>query len=273
MSNYQAAAEQIQQSLRLRTYPLGIKFFKTEEDLKQVPKIRSWPQKISFCQLVTMSRTTGWTMGITVKSLGMPACMFMLGLAPLPEEGVLDGQSSFKVWTEELADSAKYQQTLPRLPFGRHSAVAVSPLTSGRLEDPDIALIYGTPAQMNLLMNAWQWKDYQRLEFYFTGEGSCADSLVECYNKQRPHLSVPCYGQRRFGHVQEDELELAVPPGQLEKIVEGLNALRKAGTASYPIANYGPMVSPLPVITSVYPMIGKYVAAIEKGEFPKRIVD
>lgn len=271
MSDYKEIAEEIQQILRLRTYPLGVKFYKTAEEMQQVPKIRSWPQKVSFCQLVTMARTSGWTMGVTVQSLGMPACMFMLGLAPLPEEGVLDGQVSTGVWMEAQADAARYQQSLPRIPYGRHSAVALSPLTSGRLEDPDIALLYGTPGQLHLLMNAWQWNDYQRLNFYFTGEGSCADSLVECYMNQKPCLSVPCYGQRRFGHVQEDELEIAVPPAQLGKIVEGLKALRKAGTASYPVVNYGPMVSPLPVITSVYPMIGKYVEAVAKGEFPKRL--
>lgn len=270
---YKDAAEEIQKSVRLRTYPLGLKFFEKAEDMQQVPKIRLWPQKLSFCQLVTLARTSGWTLGLTAQSLGMPACLFMLGLAPLPEEGVLDGQSSVGVWMKNQDDAARYQQALPRIPYGRHKAVALSPLTSDRLEEPDLALIYGAPGQLHLLMNALQWEDYQRLNFYFTGEGSCADSLVECYTNHKPYLSVPCYGQRRFGHVQEDELELVVPPGQLPKMVDGLNNLRRAGTASYPIVNYGPMVSPLPVITSVYPMIGKYIAAVEKGEFPKRITD
>ncbi|MFZ5632867.1 MAG: DUF169 domain-containing protein [Bacillota bacterium] len=271
MSNYKEAAEEIQRCLRLRTYPLGVKLFEKAEDLQKVEKIRTWPQKLSFCQYVTMARTSGWTMGFTVQGLGMPACMFMLGLAPLPEAGLLDGESSVRVWMGEQEDAARYQQSLPRISFGKFNAVALSPMTSGRLEDPDVVLIYGTPGQLHLLMNAWQWKDYQRLEFFFSGEGSCADSLVECYKNKRPYLSIPCYGQRRFGHVQEDELEIAVPPSHLQKIVDGLAALRKAGTATYPIVNYGPMVSPLPVITMVYPKISKYIAAVEKGEFPKKI--
>lgn len=271
MSLYSEMASEIYSILRLRTLPLGIKFLKTIDEMNQIPKLRTWPQKLSFCQYVTISRTAGWTLGITVQNLSMPACMFTFGLAPIPEEGVMDGQIYTGVWMKDKDDAAKCQQAIPRIPYGKHNAIVLSPLTSDRLEDPDVALFYGNPGQFHLLLHALQWEDYQRFTFYFSGEGTCADSVVECYLHNKPQLTVPCFGQRRFAHVMDDELEMAVPPSYLVKIVDGLKNLRKARTASYPIVCYGPMVSALPVVTSVYPSIEKYIAAIDKGEFLSRL--
>lgn len=264
MEKLESVATEIQQILRLRTLPVAIKFFKTEEEMMKVPKVRRMPERLSFCQVVTLCRTIGWTVGVTARDLCMPDCIFMLGLAPPPAEGVLDGRVYVGVWMRDQKDAARYAQSKPRLPYGRHRAVAVSPVASGRLENPDVVLVYGNPGQLHLLMCALQWEDYERLVSYFTGEGSCADSLVECYMNKKPYLSVPCYGQRRFGHVQDDELELAIPPGQLEKALSGLNGLRQAG-ASYPIPQYGPMASPLPAISKIYPEIPKFLEALDKG--------
>lgn len=271
MSQLQEVADEIKEILRLRTLPLAVKFFSTEQEIQAIPKIRMLQEKISFCQYVTLARTAGWTLGITAKSLGMPACLFMLGLVPLPKEGLLDGAVYENVWQKTREDAAKYQQAMPRLPYGKHKAVVLSPANSDRLENPDLVLIYGSPGQIHLLMNALQWEDYERFQFYFTGESSCSDSLVECYQNHKPFLSIPCYGQRRFGQVQDDEIELAVPPDQMMKALTGLHGLRKAGTASYPILSYGSLISPIPVVNQVYPGLAKYIESVERGEFPEKI--
>ena len=59
---------------------------------------------------------------------------------------------------------------------GSLEAMAVSPLASGRLDPPDICLIYATPAQMILFVNGLQWTGYRKLEWGCVGESSCADS-------------------------------------------------------------------------------------------------
>jgi uncharacterized protein (DUF169 family) len=60
------------------------------------------------------------------------------------------------VWFKTVADSAAHQRAMDCVPHGRYRAMAVSPLTSGRLEPPDICLIYGTPGQMILFINGLQ---------------------------------------------------------------------------------------------------------------------
>ena len=62
------------------------------------------------------------------------------------------------------------------MPYGQYQAMAVSPLTSGRLDPPDICLVYATPGQMIILINGLQYTGYKKFEWGVVGETACADS-------------------------------------------------------------------------------------------------
>ena len=120
----------------------------------------------------------------------------------------------------------------------RIASSAVSPLASGRLNPPDICLIYATPAQMILFINGLQWTGYKKLDFGCVGESACADSWGRALATGGPSLSSPCYAERRYGGVMGDELLMAIPPAFLPKVVQGLEALSANGLR-YPILSYG----------------------------------
>ena len=94
--------------------------------------------------------------------------------------------------------------------------------------------------------------DYERFQFFFIGEGSCADGLAQCYTTGKPALAIPCLGERDFGAVTEDEMVMALPPKMLAKAIEGLEALKARGVG-YPISYLGPLCDPSPVLTMIYP--------------------
>ena len=142
------------------------------------------------------------------------------------------------VWYATADDAAAHQAAMDVVPFGTYSALAVSPLTSGRLNPPDICLIYATPAQMILFINGLQWTGYKKLEWGCVGESSCADSWGRALATGEPSLSIPCFAERRYGGVMEDELLMAIPPRFLPGVVAGLDALAGNGLR-YPIAPYG----------------------------------
>jgi hypothetical protein len=48
---------------------------------------------------------------------------------------------------------------------GRAAALAVSPLASGRLDPPDIAMFYATPGAMIYFVNGLQWSGYKRFDW------------------------------------------------------------------------------------------------------------
>jgi len=76
--------------------------------------------------------------------------------------------------TAPKEDARKRQQALDVVPFGQYQAMAVSPLASGRLNPPDICLVYATPGQMIILINGLQYTGYKKFEWGVVGETACA---------------------------------------------------------------------------------------------------
>ena len=223
--------------LRLRTTPIGMKLFATQEDMEAIPKIRRPKDIHTTDQIVGQASRNGWTVGITAEDLVGAQCSTVIGLHPRSEEW-LSGDRMNGVWYGSPEDAAAHQKAMDVVPFGDFEAMAVSPLASGRLNPPDICLIYATPAQMIIFINGLQWTGYKKLEFSCVGESACADSWGRALSTGEPSLSLPCFAERRYGGVMEDELLMAIPPHFLPKVVQGLEALAKNGLR-YPIANYG----------------------------------
>ncbi|MBW2416518.1 MAG: DUF169 domain-containing protein, partial [Deltaproteobacteria bacterium] len=101
-----------------------------------------------------------------------------------------------------------------------------------------IAMVYATPGQMIMLISGLQWSGYRKLEFGCVGESACADSWGRALVTRQPSLSVPCFAERRYGGVLDDEMLLATPPGYLPRAIAGMQALSKNGLR-YPIPQYG----------------------------------
>jgi dephospho-CoA kinase len=76
------------------------------------------------------------------------------------------------------------------------------------------------------------------MQFFCVGESSCSDVIARCYLDGKPSLSIPCYGERRYGHAQDDELVMAIPAAMMDKALRGLEALYKRGVR-YPISYAG----------------------------------
>jgi len=114
----------------------------------------------------------------------------------------------------------------------------VAPLASNRLNPPDICLLYGTPGQMIFMINGLQWAGYKKMTFTSVGESACADSWGKALKTGEPALTIPCYAERRYGGVADDEMLMALPPRYLPKMIDGLAALSKNGLR-YPVPPYG----------------------------------
>ena len=223
--------------LRLRTTPIGMKMFASIEEMELIPRIRRPEHIHTTDQIVGQASRNGWTVGITMDDLVGAQCGTVIGLHPRDEQW-LSGARMQGVWYSSAEDAADHQAAMDVLAYGKFKAMAVSPLASGRLDPPDICLIYATPAQMILLINGLQWSGYKKLDWGCVGESACADSWGRALATGEPSLSIPCFAERRYGGVMEDELLMAIPPSFLPKIIVGLDALSKNGLR-YPIPQYG----------------------------------
>ena len=222
--------------MRLKSFPVAFKMLENKEDLSQIPFLRRPENKITMCQMITLVRNFDWTIGAELDDFLSPMCPSIIGMTDIPE-ALKDGTFRSIVWVQTKEDGKKYEDAIPRLPLGKYEAVAMAPLVYNPF-DPDIVLIYANPAQMMLLINALQFEDYEVMQFFCVGESSCSDAIARCYLTGKPSLTIPCYGERRYGHAQDEDLVMAIPAGMMGKALRGLEVLYRRGIR-YPISYAG----------------------------------
>ena len=223
--------------LRLKTTVTGIKMFARVADMEAIAKIRRPSAVHTTDQIISMASRLGWTVGITGDDLVGAQCRAVIGLSPRDEKW-LAGENYVGVWHGTAEDARKRQEALDVVPYGQYQAMAVSPLTSGRLNPPDICLVYATPGQMIILINGLQYTGYKKFEWGVVGETACADSWGRALKTGEPSLSLPCFAERRYGGVPDEEMLMALSPADLAKAISGMKQLAKNGLR-YPIAPYG----------------------------------
>jgi uncharacterized protein (DUF169 family) len=237
-SDLPAVAAELEQLLKLRTIPFGMKLFEHREDMEAIPRIRR-PQNVhTLDQIVGQASRLGWTVGITSEDLVGAQCRAVVGLGAAKTDDWKSGRSMTGVWFSTGEDAAAHQAAMHCVPDGRYEALAVGPLSTGKLADPDIALFYATPGAMIYFINGLQWSGYKRFDWSVVGESACADSWGRALTLRTPSLSIPCFAERRYGGVLDDEMLMATPPEYLVSAIAGMRALAKNGFR-YPFPQYG----------------------------------
>jgi len=254
--------------LRLKTFPVAIKLLEDPEELARNRWLRR-PKKLTLCQLISIVRTFDWTVGVSADDLSSE-CASIVGLLDfndLPEE-LKNGTFRSLVWCKTKEDGRRFEEAIPRIPAGRYKAIMLAPLVYDPF-DPDIVLIYANPAQMILIINALQFEDYERLQFFCVGESSCSDAIAQCYLSGKPSLTIPCYGERRYGHAQDDEMVMGLLPKHVEKVEKNLEELYKRGIC-YPVSYAGSQLDVSSVMPLSYQQFFSQGEGVEGVEVPLR---
>lgn len=222
--------------LRLKSTPVGMKLFTSREDVQAIPKIRVSDAVFTLCQLVGQSVRLNWTVAAFPENFPAPQCGVIAGMIQGDEEW-LAGKSYKGVWFETYEDASLHQQSFDIIP-PNYQGLAVAPLAGGRLAEPDVCIIYLTPGQLFMMMSGLNNIGYKKRLFSNVGESSCADGWARAFITGEPSVSIPCYAERRFAGVTDDEMLICLKPADLVKAVEGLERLSKNGLR-YPIPAYG----------------------------------
>jgi uncharacterized protein (DUF169 family) len=239
-------ASDLNTMLKLRAIPFGMKLFESAAEMESIPRIRR-PQAVhTLDQIVAQCARLGWTVGVRGEDLVGDQCRSVVGLGGQDKEWY-SGKKMVGVWYATPDDAARHQSAMNVVPRGKYEALVVAPLAKwgakedgqpGSLDVPDIALFYATPGAMIYFINGLQWKDYKRFDWSVVGESSCADSWGRALRTREPSLTIPCFGERRYGGVLDEEMLMALPPDQVAKAIDGMQALSRNGLR-YPIPQYG----------------------------------
>jgi len=228
----------LERTLKLRAAPFGMKLYENSADMEAIPKVRRPKAVHTLDQVVGQAARLGWTVGITADDLVGAQCRAVVGLGGAKDEEWQSGRQMKGVWYDTEEDTRAHQAAMHCVPDGKYQALAVSPLAAGRLDPPDIALFYATPGAMIYFINGLQYAGYRKFEWGVVGESACADSWGRALTTREPSLSIPCFAERRYGGVLDDEMLMALPPDQLEKALDGMATLSKNGLR-YPFPQYG----------------------------------
>jgi dephospho-CoA kinase len=247
--DWEKSIRRLERLMRLKSFPVAFTLFEDKEAIKDIPFVRRMKHKSTLCQLINLARNFDWTIAADLADFTSVMCPSIIGLTDIPDF-MKDGTFRSLVWTKNRADGKIYENAIPRIPTGKYQAVALAPLVYNPF-DPDIVLIYANPAQMMLLINSLQFEAYEVMTFFCVGESSCSDAIARCYNTGKPSLAIPCYGERRYGHAQDDELVMAIPEGLMDKALQGMEMLYKRGIR-YPVSYAGAEADITPTLPAAY---------------------
>ncbi len=189
---------------------------------------------LTLCQLITQVRNFDWTVGAVAEDFLGPTCPSMLGMADTPSL-YKDGTFRSIVWVKTKADGKKFEESIPRLPLGKYEALAMAPLVYNPFEPESTETT--NPAR-GAFDQRPSMEDYEVMQFFCVGESSCSDAIARCYLSGKPSMTIPCYGERRYGHARDEDLVMALPAGMMEKALRGLETLYRRGIR-YPISYAG----------------------------------
>ncbi len=236
--DWTAVTSELEALLKLRSIPFAMKMFEKREDMEAIARIRRPDAVHTLDQIVAQASRLGRTVGITSEDLVGAQCRAVVGLGHAKDPAWKSGQHMVGVWFADDDGAAEHQAAMHCVEDGIYEALAVSPLSSGRLDPPDIVLFYATPGAMIYFINGLQWSGYKRFDWSVVGESACADSWGRALKLREPSLSIPCFAERRYGGVLDDEMLMALPPADLERAIAGMKALAKNGFR-YPFPQYG----------------------------------
>lgn len=158
----------------------------------------------TICPGISMARSIGWTVGFLRKDHACSPSFVVLGLAEEPEL-VKSGDLVHPLYGETLESCARTQGMIPNLPLDRTRSIVVAPLARAGFE-PDVILVYGTPAQVARLIQGALYRQGGAIAATFVGRNSCAGELAAPLLEQKCQVVVPGSGERLFALTQDHEM-------------------------------------------------------------------
>jgi len=237
--DYKSVADFLSNNLRLRTLPVAVHFLKSAEPPEKARRpSKAMGKKITLCQAITLARSYGWTMAISKEDLQCVPALIGFGLARVADQTKALGRLMAKMsYAKDDTAGAGEISSLQLLPSGTCDTLVIGPLAK-TVSCPDAVILYGNPAQMARLSQAWTYSSGSRVPSNVGGKVECVEYVIAPYKTASARITIPGIGDRIFSMTQDDEMVFSLPGNKLQIIVNGLEeAGRKVG-ARYPITFY-----------------------------------
>lgn len=230
--------------LKLKTKPLGIKFFKS---IDEVPQEYEWVEKKkAICNLCGFSRFYEIPIAITAentKGLCVVEDVSLFGPELIPP---MFPQNAAGKFAKDAEQTPKIVEGMKTMPF-EFAAIGICPLEISPVI-PDVVQIWGNPTQIMELEYANVWNDGAgKFQLCTNGHGaSCYEALTWPIVTHEIRLAVADIGDKRHGYAGDNDMILGVPTDMIPSLYDGLVATQKTLNKLPILYNFDDIDFPIP---------------------------
>ena len=223
--------------VRLGSFPVAVRMVKPGEPLPEMVKRPAEDLQITVatCQALAMARRYGWVVALGEEDISCPLTAVTFGFKR-PSEFYVKGQACAGMYTETPEAGVLSEKQVEKFSFGEYEYILVAPLHR-TVFDPEVIIIYASPAQVLRLLTAALWKSGGRLTSSFGGRIDCAEEIIVPRRSEKCEVILPCYGDRIFAQTQDHEMAFSIPISRVEEIIDGLEGTHRGGVR-YPIPSF-----------------------------------
>ncbi len=222
--------EELEQRIRLQTFPLALKFLEGETDVPNgaLRPLRDFGYQIPLCQGYALSRKDGMTIAMYKEDMWCFEPIVGYGWVE-PPQYFLDGYNRFPKDVKDLTAGRNYAGDFPRLAVGKYKGVVSAPLASVNFM-PDLVLLYCNSVQLSLLLLGREYKDGHDLKCSLSSHAACVYSVVPVIENNTCQVAIPCRGDRYFALAGDDEIIFSIPVQEIGDLLAGLRHVEKYGS-------------------------------------------
>jgi uncharacterized protein (DUF169 family) len=245
----------IERHIRPITFPVAVRISKDTgmpDQYRRATKI--FGHRINICQGLSIARRYGWTIGFLKDDMGCAVSMLIFGFYEDPEF-IKKGEIIYPGFTKTLEAGAIIQSLQPKAPVGSIGSIVIGPLDRADF-DPDLVLVYGTPAQIIRLVQSALYRDGGTIESRFSGRCACAQEFIYPFFHQQCNVIIPAQGERVYALTADDEIVFTIPAKHIESVAEGIEETHKSGAAKFPTPFFG--LQSLPSFPKRYEALERY---------------
>ena len=224
VAKYNELAAKLKQTLNLRTYPIGIKFF---ENLEDVPEGAIWPKRdlgkpAAFCQATAMARMRGQMIAQGKEDHWCWNPLVAFGMVSA-EVGTPAGDLIIKVLgIEDREKAVEFWKNFPMLPLGKYNYVVVAPVETCTFE-PDVIMIYSDTEQMLWEIGAVRFMTGQYINSQFDAIDSCIHAIIEVMESGEYKITFPDPGDHARANARENEVIMSFAAERFEEFCTGVD--------------------------------------------------
>ena len=218
----------LEQMMCLKTYPIAIKLLKNEAEIPEgaIRPKKDRDEHYAVCQVFSLARRQGMTVAMFLEDHWCFEPIISYGLVEPPEDYLEGFTNSFFIADKEAA--ARHGREMTRLPVGEYPGMVIGPLKDADFE-PDIVMIYCTPAQLRHLLLALRYPHGTTVTSTLDPIGSCVHSVVPPFLDGICMVAVPDPGDYERAGAGDDEMVLSVPRNMLQELMEGIYHFEEIG--------------------------------------------